>query len=572
MVWVEGHDIPVPPHDRGVPDKIAADGAEVLPRLPGWAIAEALRHLPEDELEQALRSRILPTANLPGLRLHACFSRAAYALARRYGLNLVAGGHPADFLAAARLALGPSLLREATFGLARRNDGYSARRRLTLPQIVCGLCGLAALVLAALVLPPDFLWIAASLLSGLFFLAVIALRLLCLLPPLPLPQVAAPDLADADLPVYSVLVPLFRETAVLGQLLGALSRLSYPRDRLDIKLILEESDIAMQRAVAQLRLPEHIEVVVVPCGSPQTKPRALNYALQFARGELLTIFDAEDIPEPLQLRLAAETFALLSPDVACLQAELTFYNANENWLARQFTVEYATLFGLLLPALASYRLPLPLGGTSNHFRTRLLRRAGAWDAFNVTEDADLGLRLARLGFAAATLDATTYEEASIGLGNWLRQRSRWLKGFMQTWLVHMRSPARTMEEVGVAGFWACQAYTAGLIASALLHPFCLGLTIWLIVSGRAFSAGAGLVDTLIAGLNLAVLFSGYAVTILAGRRAIRRKGIEGWYFTLASMPIYWLLISLAAWAALRQFVVAPFHWNKTEHGLSSFQK
>ncbi|MGQ0484078.1 MAG: glycosyltransferase [Hyphomicrobiales bacterium] len=539
--------------------------------MPGWAIAEALRHLPEDELEQTLRSRILPAASLPGLRLFASFGQTAYALARQRGLNLVAEGRPADFIAAARLVLGSSLLREATYGLARKYRRFSASRRLTLPQIAWCLSGLAAIAFAALVLPPDLLWTAASLVSGLFFLAVIALRLLCLFPPLPLPEAAAPDLFDDELPVYSVLVPLFRETAVLGQLLGALGRLNYPRDKLDIKLILEESDIAMQRVVARLHLPEHIEVIVVPCGSPQTKPRALNYALQFARGELLTIFDAEDVPEPLQLRLAAETFALLPEGVACLQAELAYYNANENWLTRQFTIEYATLFGLLLPALASYRLPLPLGGTSNHFRTHILRRAGAWDPFNVTEDADLGLRLARLGYATATLDASTYEEASIGLRNWLRQRSRWLKGFLQTWLVHTRSPFRLAEEVGAAGFWVSQAYTTGLVASALLHPFCLGLTLWLIATGRALSADAGIFATIVAGINLAVLVSGYAVTILAGRKAIRHKGIAGWYFTLATMPIYWLLISLAAWAALWQFIVAPFHWNKTEHGLSSFQ-
>jgi cellulose synthase/poly-beta-1,6-N-acetylglucosamine synthase-like glycosyltransferase len=539
--------------------------------LPGWAIAEALRHLPEDELDQALRSRILPASNLPGLRLFACFGRPAYALARRRGLNLVAEGHPADFIAAARLALGPGLLREATFGLAQRYRRFSARRRLTLAQIAWSLSGLAATAFAALVLPAELLWIVASLVSGLFFLAVIALRLLCLFPPQPLPEAAAPELFDDELPVYSVLVPLFRETAVLAQLLTALDRLHYPPGRLDIKLILEESDIAMQRVVARLHLPEHIEVIVVPCGSPQTKPRALNYALQFARGELLTIFDAEDVPEPLQLRLAAETFALLPEGVACLQAELACYNANENWLTRQFAIEYATLFGLLLPALASYRLPLPLGGTSNHFRTHVLRRVGAWDPFNVTEDADLGLRLARLGYATATLDASTYEEASIGLRNWLRQRSRWLKGFLQTWLVHMRSPLRLLEEVGAAGFWASQAYTAGLVASALFHPFCLGLTVWLIATGRALSADAGIFATIVAGINLAVLVSGYAVTILAGRKAMRRKGVAGWYFTLATMPIYWLLISLAAWAALWQFIVAPFHWNKTEHGLSSFQ-
>ncbi len=221
--------------------------------------------------------------------------------------------------------------------------------------------------------------------------------------------------------------------------------------------------------------------------------------------------------------------------------------------------------------MASYRLPLPLGGTSNHFRTHILRRAGAWDPFNVTEDADLGLRLARLGYATATLDATTYEEASIGLRNWLRQRSRWLKGFLQTWLVHMRAPAEFMEDVGTAGFWAAQAVTAGLVASALVHPFCLGLTVWLIASGRALSANAGPVPTIVAGIDFAVLFSGYTVTILAGRKAIRRRGIDGWHFALATMPVYWLLISFAAWGALWQFIVAPFHWNKTEHGLSSFQ-
>lgn len=228
MALVEPHDVPVTPHYRGVPGKIAADGEEVLPRLPGWAIAEALRHLPEDELAHALRNRILPASSLPGLRLFAGFGRAAHKLARHRGLNLVAQGRPADFIAAARLALGPSLLREATYGLARKHWRFSARRRLTLPQIVCGLSGLAAMVLAAMVLPLNLLWIAASLVSGLFFLAVIALRLLCLFPPQPLPDAAAPDLADDELPDYSVLVPLFRETAVFKQLLAALERLHYP--------------------------------------------------------------------------------------------------------------------------------------------------------------------------------------------------------------------------------------------------------------------------------------------------------------------------------------------------------
>ncbi len=154
----------------------------------------------------------------------------------------------------------------------------------------------------------------------------------------------------------------------------------------------------MRRALRKHDLPPHFEVIVVPQGSPQTKPRALNYALQFCRGSLLTIYDAEDIPEPNQLREVARKFSGAGEKLACLQAQLSFYNPNENWLTRQFTAEYATLFGLILPALAAHNLPLPLGGTSNHFRTRNLRQIGGWDPYNVTEDADLGLRLARLGY------------------------------------------------------------------------------------------------------------------------------------------------------------------------------
>ncbi len=327
----------------------------------------------------------------------------------------------------------------------------------------------------------------------------------------------------------------------------------------------------MRRAVAKVALPEHFDVIVVPTGKPQTKARALNYALHFARGTLLTIFDAEDIPEPSQLRRAAESFAARPGNTACLQAELCFYNPNENWLTRQFTIEYATLFGLLLPALASYGLPLPLGGTSNHFRTSVLCRVGAWDPYNVTEDADLGFRLARHGYTIETFQSRTYEEANVRLGNWLRQRSRWLKGFLQTWLVHMRQPLLCASQLGVAGFWTFQAVTAGVVASALLHPVCIALTLWLMVTGRAMPGEAGLVPVMLAGLSLAVFVSGYGVAFIAGRRALRRLGIGGWWLSLATMPFYWLLMSLAAWLAVWDFIAQPFHWNKTEHGLSRLQ-
>ncbi len=241
-------------------------------------------------------------------------------------------------------------------------------------------------------------------------------------------------------------------------------------------------------------------------------------------------------------------------------------------LARQFTIEYAILFGALLPALANHRLPMLLGGTSNHFRIAALRKIGGWDPHNVTEDADLGLRLCRQGYETAMLDSRTYEEANVSLRNWIKQRARWLKGFLATWLVHMREPRRLLREAGPSGFWTIQAMTIGVFASALLHPFCVGITVAFLILQPTLPAHAGLVVFGLAGLNLLILIGGYGVTMMIGLKALRRRGIGGWWGAIATMPFYWLLMSVAAWYALWQFIVAPFYWNKTEHGLSHVQR
>ena len=543
---------------------LTIDGAagDVLPRVDRDMLCNLLRRLPPDELDAALRSKIVPMVNLPGLVLYAACGPSALAEGQRLGLDVAGYAEAHDLLAAARGVHGPFLLRRATLGLAQRLPHFSASRRLTGTQgaSFAALSVLAAA--AALLLPVEIFWPAASLVSGAFFLSLVTVRLLCLMPRL---QRDPPQREGTEFPAYSVLVPLFRETAVLKQLMGALTRLRYPPEKLDIKLILEEEDVTMQAAVARLALPPQFEIIVVPAGRPQTKPRALCYALPFCRGELLTIYDAEDIPEPDQLEKAARAFANAGPELACLQAQLTFFNPNENWLTRQFTAEYAMLFGRLLPALADHRLPLPLGGTSNHFRTAALRAVGAWDPFNVTEDADLGLRLSRHGYETGTLDSLTYEEANTRLPNWMRQRARWLKGFLATWLVHMRDPIRLMRELGPAGFWIAQAMTIGVFASALLHPICLAATIVLAMAYPGLPEQAGLVLVAIAGLNLLVFVAGYGLAIYLTRDALRRRGIFGWRGTLATMPVYWLLASGAAWLALWQFMVAPFHWNKTVH-------
>ncbi len=336
----------------------------VLPVLTGEDLRSALRRLNFRELQKCLHSRLLP---LPDTAGHAmCGERGRFS-ASIAEVQVVARIGRHEFAEAVRHVWGEALRDRATFTLDQRKPVFSARKRFSLGQLA-SLCLVIAAVTAGIWFLPSALLQAATLSSALIFLAVVAVRVLVLLPRASISPLPPPSLDDDDLPVYSVLVPLFRETTVLDQLLGALGNFDYPHGRLDIKIVLEEDDRPMRQAIADFRLPSHFEVIVVPRGKPQTKPRALNYALQFAYGELVTIYDAEDLPSPTQLRRCAEAFAAASPRLACLQARLTIYNGNENWLTRQFALEYAMLFGEVLPALAAMQLPLPLGGTSNHFR------------------------------------------------------------------------------------------------------------------------------------------------------------------------------------------------------------
>ncbi|MDE2384152.1 MAG: glycosyltransferase [Alphaproteobacteria bacterium] len=539
--------------------------------MPPPLLKRVLRHMSAEERALALRQRLVPITWLPHVTLYADAAPSPDWRAQDTPAPVVARISSAHFLEAARKFLKQELLAEAANGLRSRAPVFSAFRRISSAESQAGLVLLGVAVLLALMLPFDVFYIACCVPLTLLFLSMVWLRLMALLEPKPLRRIA-PEMDDRLLPVYSVLVPVFRETRVLPQLLGALMAMNYPAAKLDIKLILEEIDTAMQRAVARLQLPAHFEVLIVPAGKPQTKPRALNYALQFARGHLLTIYDAEDIPEPMQLRCAARMFAQQPQDVACLQAELAFYNPNENWLTRQFTLEYATLFKLMLPMLAAQRLPLPLSGTSNHFRVSALAAADGWDPYNVTEDADLGFRLARLGYRTAVLPSITYEEANSRLGNWMHQRSRWLKGFLQTWLVHMRSPRALVSEIGLAGFVVLQATVLGVFAAATLHPLFLLATAYTLYGdiwhGAEQSEGALAWHSLFIGLLLA----GMAVSMFSGARAAQIKGLRGFGFTVATMPFYWLLASLAGWQAVWQFLHKPYHWNKTQHGLSRFQQ
>ena len=558
------------PQDSALQESVLRDrlARSPLPRVDYVRLQAACAVLTGPARTLAMRHRLVPIARQNANIFYAACGPGAMAYARKAGLVVIARGARNDLLEIMQNLYGNEMLAEAAHGLAQRAPHLSARQRLTGRQGAFVAATVALSSAAAWSQPPVFAGVVTVLFSAVF-LCVAGLRAFSLMSPARPPAARPAALNSGDLPVYSVLVPLFRETAVIGQLLAGLKALDYPPRCLDIKLILEETDQATRAHVQGLDLPGHMEVIAVPSGAPQTKPKALNYALQFARGDLVVVFDAEDIPDPGQLRLAAETFAASARSVVCLQARLAYYNPNENWLTRQFAIEYAALFDVLLPALASAGLPLPLGGTSNHFRMHALRALGGWDPYNVTEDADLGLRLARRGLKTGVIAATTHEEANCVFSNWLMQRARWLKGWMQTFLVHMRSPVKLWRALGPGGFVTAQILMAGTIASFLFYPVFLVATLWALAGLAVSPDPLDVSGALAHGLALAVFITGFGFTMLSGYVAIRRRGLDGLGWSIWAMPVYWLAISLGGWLALWQFIANPFHWNKTEHGLSA---
>ena len=367
-------------------------------------------------------------------------------------------------------------------------------------------------------------------------------------------------------PVVSVLVPLYREREIAGRLIRRLAQLTYPKDRLEICLVLEEDDIVTRAALAQARLPHWMRVVEVPRGTVKTKPRALNYALGLCRGEIVGIYDAEDAPEPDQIDRIVERFAHAPPDVACLQGVLDFYNPRANWLSRCFTIEYATWFRLVLPGLERLGMVVPLGGTTLFFRRHALEKLGRWDAHNVTEDADLGLRLARHGMRCELIATVTGEEANCRPLPWVRQRSRWLKGYAMTGACHLRDPARLWRDLGPRRFWGVQVLFLGTVLQYLLAPLLWSFWIELFgwshplagVIGPAAMRGAEVTFALAEAANLAVAVIAVATTA--------HRGL-GWW--VPTMHLYFPLGTLAAWKGLIEIATRPYYWDKTMHGHSA---
>jgi glycosyltransferase XagB len=333
-----------------------------------------------------------------------------------------------------------------------------------------------------------------------------------------------------------------------------------------VKLIVEDDDEETLSALEARTLPTYIKVVEVPDAPPKTKPKACNFGLAQAEGSFVVIYDAEDRPEPDQLKKVVAASKRLADDVICIQCKLNYFNRDQNLLTRWFTGEYSMWFDLFLPALVSSGAPIPLGGTSNHFRTESLRALGGWDPYNVTEDADLGIRLHKAGYRTVLLDSTTFEEANPDLANWIRQRSRWVKGYIQTWLVHMRHPIELLRQIGWQSWLSFQLVVAGTFLVLLISP------VYWIITGLWFVTRAGFIHEIFPGFvyffaGTALIIGNFLVVYVTMAASLNRRYFALVKYTLLS-PVYWALMSIGAWKGVAQLVRRSSYWEKTEHGLA----
>lgn len=549
----------------------------VLARLcadaEGQAVVDPVAEPPDPRLldrlgaTEALRLGVLPWRRVGGRVLVATsrpahWPRNAPVLERLFGPVIPVVATEAGVQAAVAATRGRDLRLRAE---ARVPRACSARGLASGPRGWLVFLGLLALVAGLVVLAPTTV---LAFVLGWLILALAATTVLrgaavlnALQRPASLDDNALPHIGH--LPVVSILVPLYGEPDIAPRLLHRIGRLDYPRALLDVVLVLEENDSETRAALAACRLPGWMRIVTVPGGTITTKPRAMNYALDFCRGSIIGIYYAEDAPDPDQLIKVVRRFAERGPHVACLQGVLDYYNPRTNLMSRLFTAEYSAWFRVVMPMLQRLGVPMPLGGTTLFIRREALERVGAWDAHNVTEDADLGVRLARHGLRTEMIDTTTHEEANCRARPWIRQRSRWIKGHLMTWAVHMRTPVQLWRDLGWQGFLGYQVVFIGAQSQVLLAP--LMWSFWLIPAGVPHPVSGLLPAVGIWGI--AVLFAIAELLVMAtaaiGLRRGRHKCLGFW---VPLLHVYHPLGALAGWRAVWECFSRPFYWAKTSHG------
>ena len=501
-------------------------------------------------------------------------------------INTVHIAQDLDIVKAIHLTYGDTILNKAIFSLYDSDPKRSAIETFTSYQIL--FIGLASIIfLCSLFLYPVNTIILLNLTINLILLLLIGFKFLLSIAGARSENIQKVSKAELkaleskELPYYTILLPVYKESEVIHKLASNLQNLDYPLEKLDIKLLIESDDDVTYNAINDLELPCVLDPVIIPFAQPKTKPKACNYGLYFSKGKYLTIYDAEDIPDSDQLKMVHTLFKKIPDDYVVVQCALNYFNRFENYLTRMFTLEYSYWFDYMLPGLDKLGVPIPLGGTSNHFKLDKLVELGGWDCFNVTEDADLGIRVNSRGYKVTVINSSTYEEANNAFYNWIRQRSRWIKGYMQTYLVHSRSPLQLLNKIGWKGFLGFQFFIGGTALTFLLYPVLLLLFIFHVfltldviesIFGPLTTKAAYLIEILFPDWVLFIsvfnFLAGNIIMIYMNMIAVfSRKSYKLILFTLTN-PVYWLMHSIAAYKGLFQLISKPFYWEKTNHGLT----
>ena len=557
-------------HEHGISQDVICNA---LAELYGIAIVDPRADVPDPRLvskygvKNTLKYRLLPWRRCGAVTIVLCaspddFERNHDSLTAYLGPVRMALCTPHQINEAVRDLRDMHLINAAETQLMANASSRSWNSRKARRTVMAfGLLGLTLFITA----PITMVGIFCLFMSGLLILNTL-LKLAATIAGWRSAQQKPPQSAalPVRLPTVTLLVPLFKEKDIAAHLIRRLSALDYPRALLDVCLVLEAGDDTTQAAIAQTDLPSWIRPIVVPNGTLKTKPRALNYAMTFAHGSIIGVYDAEDAPARDQLRVVAHHFANARQDVACLQGTLDYYNSTSNWLTRCFTLEYASWFRVVLPGFARLGLVVPLGGTTLFFRREVLEKLGGWDAHNVTEDADLGVRLARQGYRTEFMRSVTEEEANGRMWPWIKQRSRWLKGYAITYAVHMRQPMRLWQDLGAWRFFGVQMLFLGTLLQFALAPVIWSF--WLMPFGLAHPLQAVAPTWLIWTIAVSFIVAGFinlCILTIGAKRAGKLR-LAVWAPTL---QLYFPLAVAAVYKGLAELLNKPFYWDKTTHGV-----
>lgn len=517
--------------------------------------------------DRVLQNNLLPWRRLGGVTVILCsspddFHRHADALIAYFGAVRMALTTPNQITAATRTLQDPLMIHSAEHQLPAADSSRGWNSRAARNVAIGLLIGAVSLMAMAPMITLGVVCLAI----GILVIITTALKLAATCTGWRDATAAVSENAvlPARLPTITILVPLYKERDITAHLLTRLAALDYPHALLDVCLVLEASDSITRDTLHTSAFPSYIRPIIVPDGTLKTKPRALNYAMSFAQGSIIGVYDAEDAPAPDQLRIVAAHFANCRRDVACLQGTLDYYNPRANWLTRCFTLEYASWFRVILPGFARLGLVVPLGGTTLFFKREILAKLGGWDAHNVTEDADLGVRLARRGYRTEFIRSVTEEEANGHMWPWIKQRSRWLKGYAITYAVHMRDPVKLWRDLGAWRFFGVQILFGGTLAQFAFAP--VVWSFWIMPFGVTHPIQTVAPSWLAWGFAFAFLLTGTINLFVNGLGAVRagKRSLVPWALTL---QFYFPLGMIAVYKGLIELTWKPFFWDKTTHGV-----